>query len=94
MRAGVGGQGHEDDILFTGLGDLAACDYAARIGEENDLEEYFGVVGWSAGFIVLEPVVENGEIKLVVDQMIQGVFKGAALDLLFKENRDKFALGI
>jgi len=39
MGPGVGGQGHEDDVLPAGLLDLPAGDDASRIGIEDDLQE-------------------------------------------------------
>jgi hypothetical protein len=46
------------------------------------------------GFFVLIPFFKNGEIKFVVNEMIQGVLKGTGEDLLPEIDRYEFTLSV
>ena len=94
MGPGVGGQGHEDHILPAGLLDLPAGDNAPRVTIEHNLQKNPGIIGSGAGLIIAEAGVEQGKVKLVVDEVIQGVFEGAGQDLLGEVDGDELALGV
>ena len=94
VRLGISGQGHEDDVLPAGPLDLAAGDDAPRVGIEHDLQKNPGIVGRGAGLVVGKAGVEQGKVKLVVNEMVQGVLEGAGQDLLFKMDGDEFALAV
>jgi len=94
MGPGVGGQGHEDHVLLAGLLDLPAGDNAPRIGVEHDLQKNPGIVGGGAGLVVAEAGVEQGQVKLVVDEVVQGIFEGAGQNLLGEVDGDKLALRV
>ena len=94
MRPGIGGQGHEDNVLPAGLLDLPAGDDAPRVGVEHDLEQNLGIVGCGAGRIIFEAFIEDGEIELMVDQVVQGILESAGQDLFGEMDGDELALGV
>ena len=92
MRFGIGGQSHENHIFFAGSGDLPTGGNATGIGEKNHLQKDFGVVSWCTSLIIIESGIEDREVKLVVDQVTQGEFKGAWLNLMSEMNGDEYPL--
>jgi len=94
VRPGVGGKGHEDDVLIAAISDLPAGGDPFGIGVENDLQEDAGIIGWGAGLIVLITEIENGKVYFVVDEVMKRVLEGAGEDLFVKTDRDEFALRI
>ena len=71
--------------------DVAAADQTPGIGKEDNLEQHGGGVGGSAGFIVAVMAVEGGDFggHVGVDEVVEGVFEGAGLQLLFEDNGEK-----
>ena len=94
MRSSISGQGHEDHVFPAGLLDLAAGHYPAGVGIEHDLEQDAGIIGWRSALIVTEAGIEDREVQFVINQMIEGVFKGAGQDLAVKMDGDELALGV
>jgi hypothetical protein len=94
MRPGIGAQGHENDVLLARLGYPPAGDDPSGIRKENDLQQYARIIGGSTGFFVLIALVKKGKIKLVVDEMIQGVFKSTGEDLFLEMDGDEFTLSV
>ena len=94
VRPRIGGQSHEDDVFPAGLLDLPAGDDAPRVGIEHDLQKNPGIVSGGAGLVVAEAGVEQGQVKLVVDEVVQGVFEGAGQNLLGEVDGDELALGV
>ena len=73
--------GDELDVTGAGLLDVAAGYQALAVGQQDDLEHDARVVGRSAHFIVLEFGIQGGQIKLVVDQVVQCESEAAGDDL-------------
>jgi len=94
MRPGIGAQGHENDVLLASLGNPSAGDNPPGISKENYLKQDARVIGGRPGFFVLIAFVKKGKIKLVVDEMIQGVFKGAREDLFLEMDGNEFTLSV
>ena len=94
MWPGVGAQGHENDVLLARLGNPPAGNDPSGICKENDLQQDARIIGGSPGFFVLIALVKKGKIKLVVDEMIQGVFKGAGEDLFLEMDGNEFTFSI
>ena len=88
------GEGHEDDVLLTALLYRPAGGDAPGVGIEDDLEKDGGIIGGSAGVIITVPIVKDGEIEFVIDQVVQGIFEGAGQDLLVKGDGDELALAV
>jgi hypothetical protein len=91
---GVGGQGHENDVLPAALLDLPAGGDAPGIGVKNDLQEDRRIVGRCAGFVVLVPKVKDGKVNLVVYEIVEGMLEGAGEDLFVEADGDELALGV
>ena len=64
------------------------------IRKENCLQEYARVIGGRPCLFVLISIIKDGKIKLVIDEMVQRVFKGAGKDLLLKKDGDEFTLSV
>ena len=94
MRGAVAGQGDEGDLLATGALDVAAADHSPRIGEEHHLEQHPRRVGTGAGAVVLVAGIEAGEIQFVIDEVVQGMFEGARLQLPFEIDGKKARAGV
>ena len=94
MRLAVAGQGDEGDVLAAGALDAAAADNALGVGEQDNLQEHGRRISSSARCIVAEADIEAGEIELVVDQVIHGVFEGAGQELPLQVNSEKSGTGV
>ena len=90
----LAGQDHEGDVLLASLGDIAAADHAAGVGVQDDFEQHDRRIRGGAAFMVLKPLVQNPQIKLVIDQVRQGVFKGAGEQLDGKINGKSLHAGV
>jgi hypothetical protein len=77
VRGRIATERDERDVLCAGTLDAATADNSPRIGEEHDLEQHGRRVGAGAGEIVLVAGVEAGQVELVIDEVVQGVFEGA-----------------
>jgi hypothetical protein len=73
---------------------LAAADDAPAVGEEDDLEQHGRRVGGCAGEVVLVAGVEAGQVELVIDQVVQGVFEGAGQQLPFEIDGKEARAGV
>jgi hypothetical protein len=62
-------------------GHVADCFDALAISEEHDFEQHGGRISGSTCFIMLEPGVEAGQIKLKLNEAIECVFKAARKQL-------------
>lgn len=80
-RLAVATQGNEGDVVAAGGFNVTAGNNALAVGKQNDLEEHGGRKGGRAGSIIPEPSIEMGEIKLVVNEVIESVLKGAGKEL-------------
>lgn len=94
MRPGISAQGHEDDVLLASPGNPLAGNDPPGIRKENCLQKYARVIGGRPCLFVLIAIIKDGKIKLVVNEMIQGVLKGAGQDLFLKKDGDELSLGI
>ena len=94
MGPGVGGQGHEDDVLPAGLLNPPAGDDAPRVGIEHDLQQNPGIIGGRPDLIVAETGIEDRKIQFVIDQVIEGVFEGAGQDLVGEMDGNELALSV
>ena len=92
VRLCVGRERHEDDIVPAARFDPATCGDAAGVGVEDDLQQNRRIIRGGADFVVLVPGDKNRKVEFVVDEVIEGVFKGAGEDLLFEVNRNQLAL--
>jgi len=92
VRGAVAGQGDEGDLFATGTLDLARTDEAQAVGEQDDLEQHGRRVGAGTGKVVLVAGIKAAEIESVIDQTIQGVFKGAGKQLPFEIDGDEARL--
>ena len=43
----------------------------------DDLQQDRRVVGWTTSVVILEAMVKDGQIELMIDQIIDRMFKGA-----------------
>lgn len=89
LGCAVTGQGHEEDVLAAGALDASARYQAAAIGQQDDLEQDCGVVGGSAGCIVVVAGMQTGEVKFMVNQIVQRVLEAARLDLRVQHYGDE-----
>lgn len=69
--------GDEGDLLAARWCDMTAGEEAAGISEEDHLQQHHGWVGGGAGVIVAKATIEMREVDFVVEEMIQGMLKGA-----------------
>ena len=81
-------------MLATGTLDLARTDEAPAVGEQDDLEQHGRRVGAGTGEVVLVAGIKAAEIESVIDQIIQGVFKGAGKQLPFEIDGDEAGAGV
>jgi len=51
-------------------------------------------VGGGSGDIILETFIKAGEIQLMINEMVQGIFEGTGENLLGKVNGNDFALSV
>ena len=84
----IGRQRHEHHILMAAALDLAARSDAARIGEQDDLEQNGRMPGWRTACIVMVTIIEDRQIEFVVDEMVERMLERAREDLLRERNRD------
>jgi hypothetical protein len=82
VRRGVAAERDEGDMLAARLFDPATADQPARIGEEHDLQEQGGRIRWSPGLIISKARIERREIDRAVEQVVEGMFEGARMQLL------------
>ena len=94
MRLAVAGQGDEGDVLAAGALDVAAADDALGIGEQDNLQEHRGWIGGGTGCIVAETGIETGQIELVIDQVVHGMFEGAGQKLSLQVDGEKPGAGV
>jgi hypothetical protein len=94
VRPGIGAQGHKNDVLLASLGNPPAGNDPSGIRKENDLQQNTWVIGGGSGFFVPIAFVKKGKIKLMIDEMIQGVFKGTREDLFLEMDGDEFTLSV
>ncbi len=92
VRTRIAAERHEDDVLFTGLGDPPAGGDAPGIGKQNDLEQDLRIVGRRPRCFIAVSVIEDRQIQLAVDQMIKRIFEGAGKYLFLELDGDKLAL--
>jgi hypothetical protein len=81
VRDGIAGQRLEDDVGLAASLDLAAGGDAFRVSKQNDLQQNGRIVGQSTGVVVALLGVKHRQIQLVLNQVMNGVFEGARLEL-------------
>lgn len=59
------------------------------VGQQDDLEQYGGVVSRGARVVVLAAGAKLGQIEFVIDEVAQGVLEAAGLDLLVEVDRQQ-----
>src|SRR5437773_5529722 len=88
----VGRQRHEQDILPTQPGNLAAGGHAAGVGIKDDFEKDGRVVGRRPHLVVTVPGFEHRQIDLLVDQAAQRSLERARQDLALEAHRHELQL--
>ena len=78
----VATDGDELNVAQADVLDGAAGDDALAVGQQHDLEHDLRIVGAGAHCVVLEFGIHSREIKLVVDQVVQGECEAARNQLL------------
>lgn len=71
-----------------------AAEKAPAVGEEDDLEQHGRRVGGCTGEIILVAGVEAGQIEPMIDQVVQGVFEGAGMQLPFEIDGNEALAGV
>lgn len=71
-----------DALAFFTDSRCGSADQPARIGEEHDLQEQGGRIRWSPGLIISKARIERREIDRAVEQVVEGMFKRARMQLL------------
>ncbi|MFP4378833.1 MAG: hypothetical protein ACLFP4_17465 [Spirochaetales bacterium] len=74
-------------VLIARLGDASAAGDTPRVGEEDHLQQHRRIVGRSAGLVVVVPVLKDGEIDLVVDEIVHRALEGTRLQLRGQADR-------
>src|ERR1039458_7059493 len=77
LRSTVAGDGHEQDVLAASALDGSAADHSPAVGQQYDLEHDGRVVGRGTGHIVAVVCMQFRYIELVVDQVVECIFKAA-----------------
>ena len=90
----ITGEGHEDNVFPAALFYFPAGGDTPGVGIEDDLEKNGGIIGGGAGIVIGVAGIKYGEIKLMVDQVVQRVFEGAGEDLLVKGDGKELALTV
>ena len=86
VRDGIARQRFEDDVGLAAPLDLTAGGDAFRVSKQNDLQQNGRIVGQSAGVVVALLGVKHRQIQLVLNQVMNGVFEGARLELFLVVN--------
>ena len=94
MRGAVARERDEGDVVAAGALDLPTADDAPAVGEQHDFQQHRRRVGRRAGEIILVAGIETGEIKFVIDEVVQGVLEGAGLQLPFEINGYEARAGV
>ena len=55
---------------------------------------FYRVVGRSASVVIVVVLLENRKINVIFDKKVNGMFKSAGLQLIFKVDRQHYALTI
>ncbi len=77
-----------------GTGLYAERDDAAAVGEEDDFEQHGRRVGLRPAAVVLVAAIEAGQVELVIDQVVQGMFEAAGQQLPFEIDGDQARAGV
>ena len=88
MRNRIAGQRFKDDVGLAAPLGLAAGGDAVGVGKQDDLQKNGRIVGQSAGVVIAVLRVKHRQIQLVLDQVMNGVFKGAGLELFLVVDDD------
>ena len=94
VGSSVSREGDEGDLLTAGPFDLAGADDAATVGEEDDLKQQGRWIGGGTGQVIAVAVIKAREINRVVDQPVEGVLKGAGMELPFQINGEEARAGV
>ncbi len=80
------GQRHEGDVFQAGAFHLAGTEHSPGIGEQDDVEQEFGVDGARAGLVVVGARVERREVNVLFDHVVDGVLQAAGDELGFERD--------
>jgi hypothetical protein len=81
VRNVIAGQRFKDDVGLAAPLDLSAGGDALGVSKQDDLQENSGIVGSAAGVVVAVLGVKHRQVQLVLNQVMNGVFKGTGLEL-------------
>ena len=81
VRDGIAGQRFEDDVGLAAPLDLAAGSDALGVSKQNYFQQNGRIVGQATSVVVAVLGMKNRQIQLVLNQVMNGVFKGTGLEL-------------
>jgi hypothetical protein len=82
VRPGISRQRHEHNVASARFGDAAARDDAAVVAVEYDLEQHLGVIGRSPRRIVVIAMLEDGQVELLLNDLVERKFERPLDDLV------------
>lgn len=87
VRPCVCSQIHEYYIFFAAPSNPTVTQDSPRVGYEDNLLQYCRIVGWHFGLIVLVLRFKHTQVDMVIDELVDCVFKGIRLNLLQQRDR-------
>ena len=94
VRLVVSTQGHEGRIPDTGVGDGTTTDEALGISEQDDFEQHRWRISWRAGIIITVTGIEMRQVKLMINEIIEGMFEGAGTQLFRQIEGNELQIGV
>jgi hypothetical protein len=91
------GEGNENDVFLASLLDtctarkyrcLAGTDHPPRVGQQNNLEQDFGMDGSCAGLVVIVSSFKDREIDMLVHQLADSMIQRTRDKLVLEGNRE------
>jgi hypothetical protein len=94
MRRLIAAEGDEGHVLPASPLDRPAADNAARIGEQDNLQQYGGWIGWRARLVISITGVKIGQVEFVIEQMIQRMLEGSRQQLPGEVNGEEAGIRV
>lgn len=73
----------EDNIVLAFPLDLSAGDNASRVAEQYDQEDG-RIIGRATAIVIFVMFIESTQVDMVINELMEGKFKGTGLELLLK----------